>query len=156
MSRSNERRLVPLGLPSFEKVLTPNNITKGFRKTGIYPLNEHAVDDKMGLAAQFQTRQPLEESSSENDDGEELEDAAAIEEVLGNQAPESQEALFNTSFPLREKSAKHGRAERAHMTWTLAIQGKRNRWHLWLGCWSCRQLARPIDDIEVESLWLTI
>jgi hypothetical protein len=44
---------------ALKKALTPNNITKGFRKTGIFPFNEHVVDDKMGPAAQFVAREPM-------------------------------------------------------------------------------------------------
>jgi hypothetical protein len=78
---------------ALKKALTPNNITKGFRETGIFPLNEHAEDDKMGPAAQFVARELVQESSSESDEEEDPGDTVAMEEVLGDKVPESQEGI---------------------------------------------------------------
>jgi hypothetical protein len=82
-----------------KKALTPNNITKGFRKTGIFPLNENAIDDKMGPTIQFVPRELVRESSSESDEGEDPGDTAAMEEVLGDRVPESQEGAVQYFVP---------------------------------------------------------
>jgi hypothetical protein len=84
---------------ALKKALSPNNITKGFRKTSIFPLNEHAVDDKMGPIAQFVPRELVQESSFESDEGEDLGDTSAMEEVLGDRVPESQKGAVQYFVP---------------------------------------------------------
>jgi hypothetical protein len=55
-----------------KKALTSANIKSGFKVTGIYPLNAHAVDKYFGPSEGFVTARPEEfggdlDSSSEDD-----------------------------------------------------------------------------------------
>jgi hypothetical protein len=55
---------------ALNKALSPENIRKGFNKTGIYPLDDAAVTSKMGPAEQFEPSTALVHDESDSDDND--------------------------------------------------------------------------------------
>lgn len=101
-SKEDLAQWVSLGL---RKALTPANIIKGFRTTGIWPLNPNAMDKYTGPSQCFETEAPengdgqpiVSGSESEPDGGEgtdqgETEADPGMEELLGERIPSSQPA----------------------------------------------------------------
>jgi hypothetical protein len=76
---------------ALRKALSLENIRKGFMKTGIWPLNPQAVDDKMGLSLAFvDTVDTIVQSSDSEEETDLQMDDPLIEEVLRERVPTSQ------------------------------------------------------------------
>jgi hypothetical protein len=75
---------------TLKKVLATQNIQKGFSKIGIFPFNNHTIDDKMWLAEVFQHGAPPTEASTGSEDSDSKDgDNPSLQEVLGDQIPSS-------------------------------------------------------------------
>jgi hypothetical protein len=76
---------------ALRKALSAENIQKGFKKTGIWPLNPQAVDDMMGPSLAFVDTVETAALSSDLEEEQDLQlDDPLIEEVLEERVPSSQ------------------------------------------------------------------
>jgi hypothetical protein len=67
------------------KALSAHNIQKGFQKTGIWPFNPQAVEDKMGPSLAFVTSLEAAGDSHASDESEDLEcDDPLVQELVGD------------------------------------------------------------------------
>jgi len=82
---------------ALRKGLTPENITKGFETTGIYPLNVRAMDNKVGLSLTYQRGRV--EKSCDFDNGPEVD--FEVEEEEGGLQPWQIQEIYEdmTSLP---------------------------------------------------------
>ncbi|KAH9292362.1 hypothetical protein KI387_042453, partial [Taxus chinensis] len=62
----NRAELATLGSRAFQKALSPENIKAGFKRTGIWPLNPHALDEDMAPSKTFDTSSRDESHAAEN------------------------------------------------------------------------------------------
>jgi hypothetical protein len=97
---------------ALQKALSPENIKKGFQKTGIWPLNPHVVDDKMGPSLAFvETFEDVDQSSGTEDDVDLELDDPLIAEVVGDKVPESQPDRVQYYVRPMERAADVGEGE---------------------------------------------
>jgi len=80
---------------AWPSAFTPNNIMGGFRKTGVYPINPGAIDDKMlSPSGAFQQQKPMSE--------QEASEAATDSTLFTAEQQQLYEQRFQEGYDLRD------------------------------------------------------